>query len=188
MLSTTLKYGGLALILGVGAAELSQKMSLSLNERPPQPAIAQRSAPTPAPAPQRAAAPVYVPTPSTLDEFRIAANEQGHYFADVYVDGQPIKVVVDTGATSVALREEDAAALGLNPAPSEFTVAVQTANGVAHAAAVKLREVKIGAIQLFDVDALVTERGALGVNLLGMTFLSRLSRVEIVGGSLLLRK
>lgn len=189
MLSNTLKYGGFALVFFVGAAQLSQKMSVSLNRRPAQPTAIQRNAAPPAaPQAQRATAPINSPTPSTLDEYRIAGNAQGHYFTDVFVDGQPIHVVVDTGATSVALREEDAAALGIFPDPAEFKVQVQTANGIAHAAAVKLREMKIGSIQLFDVDALVTERGALAVNLLGMTFLSRLSRVEIVNGSLLLRK
>jgi aspartyl protease family protein len=188
MLGNALKYGGLALVFGVGAAQLSQKMSLLRAERAAQPAMVQQHAPAPALKPQRAAAPVYVPTPSTLDEFRIAANEQGHYYADVFIDGRPVQVVVDTGATAVALREEDAASLGLFPSASDYTISVQTANGTAHAAPVKLREIKIGSIQLFDVDAIVAEHGALGVNLLGMTFLSRLSRVEMVGGSLLLRK
>ncbi len=188
MLSNTLKYGGFALVFFVGAAQLGQKVSISLNQRPAQPTTIQRNAAAPAPQAQRTASPINSPTPSTLDEFRIAANAQGHYLTDVFVDGQPIHVVVDTGATSVALREEDAEALGIFPDPTEFKVQVQTANGIAHAAAIKLREVKIGSIQLFDVDALVTERGALAVNLLGMTFLSRLSRVEIVNGSLLLKK
>jgi len=189
MLSSTIKYGGFALVFFVVAAQFGQKMTFHLPTR--RPAQASAIAPTtsyPVATAQRTAAPIINPTPSTLDEYRIPANEQGHYLADVFVNGQPIKAVVDTGATSVALREEDAAVLGIFPAPSDYSVQVQTANGVAHAAPVKLREVKIGSIELFDVDALVTERGALSVNLLGMTYLSHLSRVEIVAGSLLLRR
>ncbi len=186
MLSSTLKYGGFALVFFVGAAQFGQKLTLlSATRRPSQAAAITQ---TPSNSPNRPAAPINSRTPSTLDEYRIAANDQGHYVTDAFVNGQPIKAVVDTGATSVALRQEDAEALGIFPAPSDYTISVQTANGIARAAPVTLREVNIGSIQLFDVEAIVAERGALSVNLLGMTYLSRLSRVEMVAGSLLLRR
>jgi aspartyl protease family protein len=53
---------------------------------------------------------------------------------------------------------------------------------------VKLREVQIGSMQIYDVDAIVAERGVMNISLLGMTFLSRLSKVEMASGSLLLRR
>jgi len=188
MLSQTLKFAAVALFCAMILAQLAVKPSNA-------PSDAGGAAPTEpaAPAPPRVeamaatSAPVYAPV-SALDEYRIPANAQGHYVTDVFVNGQALKMVVDTGATMVALRNEDAAALGVFPLPSDFTIPINTANGVAHAAPVKLREVQLGSMQIYDVDAIVAERGVMNISLLGMTFLSRLSKVEMASGSLLLRR
>jgi aspartyl protease family protein len=188
MLSQTLKFAAVALFCAMIIAQVAVKPSNGTND-------AKDGAPTEvaAPAPPRVeamaatSAPVYAPV-SALDEYRIPANAQGHYVTDVFVNGQALKMVVDTGATMVALRNEDAAALGAFPSASDFTIPINTANGVAHAAPVKLREVQIGSMQIYDVDAIVAERGVMNISLLGMTFLSRLSKVEMASGSLLLRR
>ncbi len=188
MLSQTLKFAAVAVFCAMILAQLAVKPSNGTND-------AKDAAPTEvaAPAPPRVeataatSAPVYAPV-SALDEYRIPANAQGHYVTDVFVNGQALKMVVDTGATMVALRNEDAAALGVFPLPSDFTIPINTANGVAHAAPVKLREVQLGSMQIYDVDAIVAERGVMNISLLGMTFLSRLSKVEMASGSLLLRR
>jgi aspartyl protease family protein len=65
---------------------------------------------------------------------------------------------------------------------------VQTANGKARAHRVKLDSVRLGSISLGNVDALVMEEGALNTNLLGMSFLRRLSRYEVRDGSLVLER
>jgi aspartyl protease family protein len=83
-------------------------------------------------------------------------------------------MVVDTGATQIALRASDAARLGLHPAARDYVVKVATANGVTRAALVQLRAVELGDIVVRDVPALVHPDESLGVNLLGMSFLSRL--------------
>ncbi len=188
MLSQTLKFAAVALFCAMILAQLAVKPSNGTND-------AKDAARTEvaAPAPPRVEAmaatsgPVYAPV-SALDEYRIPANAQGHYVTDVFVNGQALKMVVDTGATMVALRNEDAAALGVFPLASDFTIPINTANGVAHAAPVKLREVQLGSMQIYDVDAIVAERGVMNISLLGMTFLSRLSKVEMASGSLLLRR
>jgi aspartyl protease family protein len=186
MFSQTLKFAGVALFVAMFLAQLIAK--------PPNGTIGARSvAPSEVVPPSRVeanaatSAPVYAPV-SALDEYRIPANAQGHYVTDVLVNGQALNMVVDTGATMVALRNEDAAALGVFPLPSDFTVPINTANGVAHAAPVKLREVQLGSMLIYDVDAIVAERGVMNISLLGMTFLSRLSKVEMASGSLLLRR
>jgi aspartyl protease family protein len=184
MLSQTLKLAGFALLSVMILAQLAIK--------PPTGADGAKDlAPTEAATPTRvdamAPTPVYAPA-SALDEYRIPANAQGHYVTDVFVNGQALKMVVDTGATMVALRNEDAAALNVFPLPSDFTIPISTANGIAHAAPVKLREIQLGSMQIYDVDAIVAERGVMNISLLGMTFLSRLSKVEMASGSLLLRR
>lgn len=97
-------------------------------------------------------------------------------------------MLVDTGASSVALSYEDAAAIGFYPLASDFKYPVNTANGVGRVARVRLREVRLGPLVVHDVDAFVGERGALSSSLLGMTFLAKLSRIEAGSGVLVLKQ
>src|SRR5688500_7796593 len=60
----------------------------------------------------------------------IKAGEDGHFEVDARVDGRPMKFMVDTGASAIALRESDAARLGIHPTPRDYTVKIHTANGV----------------------------------------------------------
>jgi aspartyl protease family protein len=182
MLGDTLKFASFMLVILLVVAQLAAKVSFNL---PGGPASAPVAA-TPMLAQARVVAPA-APV-SALDEYLIPAGAQGHYFANVLLNGQGFEMLVDTGASVVALKSEDAAALGVYPQSSDFTVSINTANGVGHAARVKLREAQIGSIALYDVDAIVCEPGMLQISLLGMTFLSRLSKVEIQSGALLLRK
>jgi aspartyl protease family protein len=137
-------------------------------------------------APTRAYAPA--PPSATLGETTIVADRLGQYSANVEIEGQRVRMLVDTGASTVVLSYEDAAAIGYLPAPADFKYPAQTANGVAHMARVTLREARLGAVALRNVDAYVAERGSLGASLLGMTFLSRLSRIEAGAGRLVLRQ
>jgi aspartyl protease family protein len=103
----------------------------------------------------------------------LSPGNGGHFWTDARVDGLRLQFVVDTGASAIALRESDAARLGIHPAARDFNIKVGTANGVSQAALVQLRMVEIGNIVVRDVPALVHRDDALGVNLLGMSFLSR---------------
>lgn len=114
------------------------------------------------------------------------AHADGHYYARAEINGRPLDVMVDTGATMVALTYEDAERAGLRLRPSDFTARVGTANGVAAVAPVTLDRVTIGRITVRNVQAAVTERGRMDKTLLGMSFLSRLERVDISSGRLLL--
>ncbi len=101
-----------------------------------------------------------------------AAN--GHFQTDAIIDGRHMDFLVDTGASLIALRQRDAARLGIFPTPRDYTAQVSTANGVVRAARVELNRVEIGDVSVHDVAALVLPDEALGQNLLGMSFLSRL--------------
>lgn len=118
----------------------------------------------------------------------LSAGSNGHFATTARINNRFVDVMVDTGATSVALPYEEAARLGVRPASSDFVVATRTANGIQHSAAVTLREVRIDTIRLYDVEALVAPRGALSTTLLGMSFLSRLKQVEMGNGELVMRQ
>ncbi len=102
------------------------------------------------------------------------SDSRGHFQVNARVDGRAVSLVVDTGASKIVLRETSAAKLGIFPRASEYTGRAQTANGVAKFAPVRLASVELNGIMLRDVEAAVMPDDALGENLLGMSFLSRL--------------
>jgi aspartyl protease family protein len=122
---------------------------------------------------RRAAPPPPKQDTSSYRTVKIEAGRGGHYFLDARVDGRNIDFVVDTGASKIALRESSAAKLGIFPRPSEYVGRSSTANGIAKYAPVKLNRVDINGITVYDVEAAVMPDSALDMNLLGMTFLSR---------------
>jgi aspartyl protease family protein len=117
----------------------------------------------------------------------VLANHSGHFVVEPIVEGRRIQMLVDTGASAVALVYEDAVNAGIRVAPSDFTVPVNTANGVTQAARVQITEIQIGDITVRGVDAFVARPGAMKVSLLGMTFLKRLGGFEIAKGRLIMR-
>lgn len=117
---------------------------------------------------------------------QIVRSADGHYWAQADVDGRAVKVLVDTGASVVALTREDAARLGLRLKPDDFTREVQTASGSARAAPVMLDRVAVAGASVDNVQALVVEAG-LSHSLLGMSYLGRLSRFEATPSGLTLR-
>ena len=116
------------------------------------------------------------------------ANRSGHFLLEPQINGTPIRMLVDTGATFVALNDRDARSVGVAPAPQEFKMRMPTANGIVMAAPVTLREIAVGGISVHDIPAVVIPEDKLGVSLLGMTFLSKLSRFEVSSGRLVLSR
>ena len=110
------------------------------------------------------------------------ANERGHVIVEAAVNGVPVRMLVDTGATLVTLTPQDARAAGIDPAGLAFTRRVNTANGTARMAPVTLREIRIDQLSVYDVPAAVLEN--LNISLLGMSFLSRLQSYEMRDGKL----
>ena len=126
--------------------------------------------------------------PGTRGSVEIAAGPNGHYTYTALINGRSVPVLIDTGASLVALSYEDAERAGIFVRPGDFTQHVSTANGIARVAPVVLDSVRIGDITLYDVEAAVSEPGRLGTTLLGMTFIGRLSRAEMRGGILILQE
>jgi aspartyl protease family protein len=118
----------------------------------------------------------------------LQAGPHGHYHASAEINGRPIEVMVDTGASHVALTFDDASRAGIHVRASDFTQMVRTANGIARVAPVTLERVSIGDITVRNVPASVSERGMLPTTLLGMSFLKRLRRVDMRGETLILQE
>jgi aspartyl protease family protein len=118
----------------------------------------------------------------------LSRNGRGQFNVDGRIDGRRMEFVVDTGASVVALTMRDASRVGLHPVHRDFTVEVHTANGVVRAAPARLQSLEIGDLVVYDVSALVLPEDALRENLLGMSFLSKLQRVEMSAGRLVLEQ
>lgn len=99
-------------------------------------------------------------------------GEGGHFFAQGRINGQSARFVVDTGATAVTLGVADARRLGIDVEKGR-PVRMSTANGQVPAWQVKLDSVRIGDVEVFEVDAIVGPN--LPVVLLGNSFLNRFS-------------
>lgn len=116
----------------------------------------------------------------------IHANREGHFLTHAKINNEDALLMVDTGATIVALSYETAEDLGITVRDKDFNKAARTANGVSKVAHVNLEEITIGEITVKNIKAIVVEPGKLDVNLLGMNFLSKLSRFEYRGKKLIL--
>ncbi len=117
----------------------------------------------------------------------VDGDRRGHFAVDAALDGRRVTMLVDTGASIVALTHEDALASGIRPFPSDYTTRIGTANGTVSAAPVRIREMRVGDIQVRDVEAVVMPAGRLGTSLLGMSFLRQLRGFDIAGNRLTLR-
>lgn len=147
-----------------------------------------RSAPAatpPASAHADTAAPAHDPGPPMVEETKLERAPNGHFYAEGNVNGQPVRLVVDTGATSVALTEADAQRIGVPFSPNEFTVIGTGASGPVRGQPVMLDRVEVGGKEVQGVRAVVLE--GLDVSLLGQSYLGRISSVQMSGDTMTLR-
>lgn len=107
----------------------------------------------------------------------------GHYRAEALINGQRVNVLVDTGATGVAISQRIADKLGIT---SRTAVRTSTANGDAVAYMTRLQSVKLGGVEAKDVSALIAP-GLDGDILLGMSFLGRMD-VRLYKGAMTIRQ
>lgn len=117
---------------------------------------------------------------------RIDADRRGHFLASARLNGRQADVLVDTGATLVAINESMARRIGIHLSPGDFRYRVRTANGIAEAAQATIDEIEIGRVIVRDVPATIARDRALSSTLLGMSFLSRLRKFEVDSGTLVL--
>jgi aspartyl protease family protein len=123
----------------------------------------------------------------TGGEVSVTRRGRGSFVVPARINDRPARFVFDTGASTVVLTHDTAETLGLKPEAMTFRVPVGTANGMALAAPVTLDSLAIGTITLRRVQALIVRSGMLQENLLGQTFLERLSSYEVRGNRLVFR-
>ena len=140
------------------------------------------------PAAALAAAQPAVPPNAPVGTVTILRDPRGHFVVAARVDGRRMSFMLDTGASLVALRQSDAAMLGLHPFARDFNVEVKTANGSTRAAKVDLGMVEIDALLVRNVAALVSPDETLSENLLGLSFLSRLRGFSYREGKMVLEQ
>lgn len=99
----------------------------------------------------------------------LMADGRGHFINSGTINGQPMQYMVDTGASTVAIGRSDADRMGIKYQNGQ-PVRMSTANGVAQAWRVKLDNVRIGDVEVFGVEAVVTPQ-AMPFVLLGNSFL-----------------
>jgi aspartyl protease family protein len=135
--------------------------------------------------PEREAVRSGAPAPAIANTISYRPDRAGHVYLEAAVNGVPIRFIVDTGASFVTLRPEDARAAGIGGADLHFTMRSATANGQVRVAPVTLRELRLGQLTMEDVDAVVVE-SAMPISLLGVSFLKRLDGYEMRDGALVM--
>lgn len=109
----------------------------------------------------------------------------GHFYADVRINGNPVHMLIDTGASGIALSRDDARAAGLATSIGMPDVVGEGADGEVHGEYVKLDRVELGPLSASGLDAVVLNSGQ--QSLLGQSFLSKYSSVQIEGNRMVLR-
>ena len=179
MLKVALLFAAGSLLLAMFAPSLFDTMTVA-----PPAASSRQAAAAPPPLLARAA----VEPVTSGREIAIPADALGQYSTDVMLNGQSVHMLIDTGASLVFVSAAVADRLGVVPPYNAQHVQVRTANGVATATMVTLNSVAIGPVYVPGVQALIADRSAGEVNLVGANLLARLGGVEQRGGYLYLRQ
>jgi len=111
------------------------------------------------------------PANTSARQIVLPAGPGGHFTVMGMINGQPTNLLVDTGSTAVAIGQVEAEKLGLRYLYGRRIV-TQTANGVVPAYQIQLASLRIGNVEVRDVDAIVVP-GLMSHVLLGNSFLSR---------------
>lgn len=119
---------------------------------------------------------------------RLTAGRDGHVRARAQVGGRSFEMLVDTGATIVALTWTTGLDLGLVRPGMTMDTPMQTANGRVLGKRVTITRLEVEGLAVAGVEAVVLPQGALSVNLLGMSWLSKLRRFEFAQNTLLLEQ
>lgn len=103
----------------------------------------------------------------------LPASSGGHFMTQGAINGRSVNFMLDTGATTVALSAADAQRIGLDFSQGQ-PVRMNTANGIAQGWRVRLSSVRVGDVEVYDVEAIVSQQPMPYV-LLGNSFISRFS-------------
>ncbi len=103
----------------------------------------------------------------------LSADSRGHFMTQGAINGRPVTFMLDTGATSIALSADDAQRIGLDYSKGQ-RVMMNTANGTTSGYKLRLQSVRVGDVEVYDIDAIVSPQ-AMPFVLLGNSFINRFS-------------
>lgn len=129
----------------------------------------------------QASAPV---NPDWNRDTELTRETNGHFYATAEVNAQPVRFLVDTGASTIALTQDDARRIGVGFDPTKFEVVGRGAGGPVRGQRVRLNEVRLDGKSGYDLGAVVLE--GLPVSLLGQNYL-RTVNVAIDGERMILK-
>jgi aspartyl protease family protein len=111
----------------------------------------------------------------------------GHYWATAMVNDIPVKFLVDTGASLVALSKRDARRIGIDTDHLDRNAEVRTAAGRVKAATTSLDQIMIDGVTVKNVSAVIIDEG-LEHSLLGMSFLNRLQGWDVTTNAIIIHQ
>jgi aspartyl protease family protein len=132
-----------------------------------------------------AATPAPEVAPANGETTELERNPDGHFYADVEVNGTKLHMLVDTGATAVALSREDAHAAGIPTSIGMNDIVGEGADGSIHGENVAIDRISLGGTTARNVSAVVLNSGER--SLLGQNFLANFDSIEIHGDRMILR-
>jgi aspartyl protease family protein len=126
-------------------------------------------------------------TSSQIRSASLRKEGDGHFWATAYVNGQPVRFLVDTGASLVALTKQDARKAGIDTDALEENAEVRTAAGRVKASVAYIESIEIDGVSVKNVQAVVIDKG-LEYSLLGMSFLNRLEGWDVTPTAIVIRQ
>ncbi len=149
-----------------------------------------------APVETSAEAPVQVATPVQAETLKTTSSggrvtikknpRDGQFWTEARINNRTVTVLVDTGASSVALTPEDAKRAGIKLRSLDYNIPINTAGGQVMAARVTLKSVKVGSIRVKNVRGIVIPNG-LSISLLGMTYLGEIKKIQVTPDAMVLK-
>ncbi len=119
-------------------------------------------------------------------ELVVSQNAEGAFMVVGKVNGQPVRFMVDTGASETVLAPEDAQRLGVDISSLKFIHQSETANGKGYGAPYLARELEVGPIRLLNFKMEINQ-APMSASLLGLSFLNRLASFRIEDRKLYLK-
>lgn len=118
-------------------------------------------------------------------QIAIAIANDGHFYADIKINQQPIRFMVDTGASDIVLNLSDAKRVGIDINNLSSFKQYQTANGSIVSGLATVDKVELAGVLFNDVTVSVNNSN-MGTSLLGMSFLQRFKKYEFYQDRLVL--
>ncbi len=118
------------------------------------------------------------PVAAGAHEMVVPQDESGGFYVMAQINGQPVRFLIDTGASDTVLSPDDAHRLGLDTPGLTYSRLAETANGTGYGAPITVGRLTIGSIEMNQMPVVIN-KAPMTMSLLGMSFLTRLESFQI---------